>query len=247
MLISPPAAFGTLFLALLAIALGLSGCASPLPTHQGLDDQQALQVITRRLESVRTLSASADLILTTPQRQTVSLDSALVAAFPDRARLRAWKMGTAVFDLTILPDATWLYTAEDAPGPGDIDTIARSDIGQALALLGPAYFQTAAIAPHAATSTRLLVTVGPALGAAQVFCEIDRPTLTPLRFWTSTERGISELLLQDYTLIQGVPWPQRIRFRGPEGQVLLRLNDVELNGDLAPGAWTPPPRARVLR
>ena len=108
---------GRVFVAALLLAAG--GCArkappSPLPTYAGLDDAAALKVLAARAEAVKTLSAQCALTLTRPDDQTVQLDGAVVMAPPEKLRLRAWKFGRAVFDLTLTEAGLWVMTPQDA-------------------------------------------------------------------------------------------------------------------------------------
>lgn len=229
----------------LAVIVALGGCTAALPTYPGMSDDAALGLIAERLESVRAVSAVADISLTGPDGRRVRLDGAFIAMPPDRARLRAWKFGTPVLDLTVLPQGVWVYSP-DTPGRAgghDLSRIPAASIAPALELLSAAYFRRAR--PLAGASTgRTIVVVGPALGSEEVRCEIDRATLTPRRFLVASGHG--ELLLDKYAKVGAIVWPHVIHFRGEEGEILVRLDELELNIELPGEAFTPPGRARLL-
>jgi len=235
----------------LAAAAILNGCSATLPTYPRMPDDAALRLIAERLDSVRTVSAAADLTLTASSGRTVRLDGAFIASPPTRARLRAWKFGSPVLDLTVLPGAVWLY-APDPPGsagqgagPGDLSRTPAANIAPALELLSGAYFQGARPLPEESTAQTLAV-IGPALGRDDVRCEIDRATLTPRRFRLGSAPDQGELLLDRYTVAGAIVWPRGIRFRGPDGEIHVRLRDLELNIELPGGAFNPPGRARLM-
>ena len=234
-------AFTSLVIALLVVAPG--GCATGLPTYPPLSDADSLRMIAARLESVRSISASVDLTLTNAQGQTVALEGAFVARPPDHARLRAWKFGSPVLDLTILPGGVWAFAATRDGSPStDMTTIPAMGVSQSIELLSGAYFAGAhAVDGKAANAT--LVVVGTAFGRDDARCEIDRATLTPRRFLlTGGETGMV-LLLDRYSLIGGVVWARRMEFRSADGTIVMHLGDVELNGELPENAFVPPGRA----
>lgn len=227
----------------------LGACATPLPTYPPMSDAEALRTISERLDSVRSISASADLVLTSAKGETVSLDGAFVAKPPDRARLRAWKFGTPVLDLTILPEGVWAFAAA-REGAADLTNLPAAGVSRAVELLTGSYFTTAVVVPTDSTPTTLVVT-GPALGRSDVRCEIDRATLTPRVFQLlgtpeDSFAATMTLTLDRYTMIGPVAWALRLRFTSPDGEILLRLGDVELNADLSAAAFIPPARAARL-
>ena len=104
----------------MALVLGVTGCAARrapeagLPKFGDLDDATALRVLDERARSVGTASAACDLALTRADGQSVRLDGAVAMAPPDRLRLRAWKFGQAVFDLTMTPEGLWVVAGDVA-------------------------------------------------------------------------------------------------------------------------------------
>lgn len=229
-------------------AILLSACSTPLPTYPPTTDQVALRTIADRLASVHSVSATAEVVLTSQDGRTVNLDGAFVARMPSHARLRAWKLGVPVFDLTVLPHEVWVF-AQDQGGPGDnrldVASLPAASVSPALELLAPRFYKDAIPQPDASTD-RVLVVTGPALGRTDVRCEIDRATLTPRRFTLPTQAHTSELTLDRFAIVAGIVWPRRLTFRGPAGEIVVRLGDIELNTGLPDRAFSPPARARKL-
>lgn len=228
--------------------IALSGCSTPLPTYPRTTDRDALRIITDRLASVRTISATADVTLASADGRSVNLDGAFVAEMPARARLRAWKVGTLVFDLTVLPEGVWVVAQEQAAESDkrlDVGSLPAASIVPALELLAPEYFRGAVPQPGS-SDDHLLVVAGAALSRRDVRCEIDRATLTPRRFTLPLEAGSAELILDQYAVIAGTVWPRRLGFRGPAGEIVVRLDEIEINSELQDRAFVPPARARKL-
>src|SRR5205814_7180678 len=82
-----------------------------------------------------------------------------------------------------------------------------------------------------------------------LLCRVDRRTLVPRRYMLQDASGRVRftLDLDDYRMIQGIPFPHRLRAQSDDGgRIVLELRDVELNGELAPGAFVPPRRAERI-
>jgi len=228
---------------------------APLPTYAIMSDRDSLNLIAARQSTIKTVSARCDIVLTDPQGQTVNLDGALLAmpATPTgpKVRLRAWKLGQAVFDITLTNGQAWLIAPDDPriPNPADTSTPAQTSrrIAEALDFIGPAFFQSATIASSTPTS----ITASSAdTTSTPTFCQIDRATLTPQRFTSGGKdasiAAISEIFFSDYRLLGAIPWPHRLHLTSPGGTVIVSMSDVELNAELPPSAFVPPARARQL-
>lgn len=234
-----------LFIAACAACV-LCGCSANLPVYPTMSDADAVALIATRLHHVRSISASADLTLTSGSGQTVSLDGALVARPPERARLRAWKFGSPVLDLTIVPEGVWAYAASrDASPSADMTKLPAQGVSRSIEMLSGAYFDRARPMPQESTDVTLVV-VGQAFGRDDVRCAIDRATLTPRRFWLTGDGQKLEILLDAYELIGTIAWARRMEFRGPDGMIEIRLGGIELNGELPENAFVPPARATRL-
>jgi outer membrane lipoprotein-sorting protein len=234
---------------LASVALTAAGCArrqpSPLPTYHGLDDAAALKVLAERATAVKSLSAPCRLTLTRPDGQSVRLDGAIAMAPPDKLRLRAWKFGQAVFDLTLTPDGLWVMTPDD---PGRREkvlpaSLSAAQFGREWALLNGRFFLQGDLIT--ATEGKWLVVRRRLEDGRTVACRVDRATLTPRHYemYDAAGRSRFRFALADYSLIDGVPWPAKLAARSDQGNIDIRLKDVELNQELAPSAFKPPRRA----
>jgi hypothetical protein len=261
-------------LALSVASAGFSlGCASKalessLPIYPLMSDQESLRIIVERQGRIASVSAQCEIVLTDAEGQRVNLDGVLLAMplaqTGDRVRLRAWKLGQAVFDLTLVDGSAWLIAPEN-PRPGNQDEDSRGPspnpphsvaapaetarrIAEALDFIGPRYFQNATVV---GSSRGLLTVVAAEPRVDRTMCEIDRATLTPRAFisgGTGRDRAdTSELSLSEYRLIGTIPWAHRLLLRGPGGIIDVAMSDVELNGELPANAFTPPARAKELR
>ena len=100
------------------------GCNSPppehLPAYQWVDDPTAMQALCERAERVHSVSSEASLTLTRANGDSVRLDGAVAMRLPDSVRMRAWKFGQAVFDLTLTPDGLWIEAPADPDRRGQV-------------------------------------------------------------------------------------------------------------------------------
>lgn len=254
-----PKALQTL-LSALAFCAFQSGCGTqaeftPLPIYTTMSDQDSLQRIAARQSAINTVSARCDLVLTDPQGQTVNLDGALlimpVTTAGPKVRLRAWKLGQTVFDITLTNGEAWLIAPDNPRIKGPDNTtgpvqISRR-IAEALDFIGPEFFESAAIVSSTPTS---ITAKSATANFTQTICVIDRATLIPQRFTAGDQTAsaglISEIFFYDYRLIGGIPWAHRLHLTSPGGTVVVNMSDVELNAELPPSAFVPPARAKQL-
>lgn len=233
----------------LAMVLLLASCrATPrIPTHPAADGAASLAVIADRQASIKSIQGAANVELAKISGQSVILDAAIVAVPPNRIRLRAWKLDRAVFDATILNEELWLVPPDD---PNDESRLADADrigggIRHAFALLGPEFYTSATVRNELTTAT-ILIAAG-RVGATNVSCEIDRPTLTARRFEIlddgQSPRAVATIDLDDYREINGIVWPMKITIHSADGQVTIHSREIELNGAIQPNAFNPPRRA----
>ena len=240
-----------LLIILTALAAGCASSASSgvakLPTVQWKTTDDALRILRERAGAIRTATATGTITFTRPNGESVRLDLAMVSAPPDRLRLRAWKLGRAVFDLTLTPDGLWLFTPEDPSmrnkvrGAGlDAGRIARQ-----WSMLSGALFERddLVVSGHA----RELEVAAPRAQPPLV-CYVDRRTLVPTRYQLrDPDRTVRFFLdLSDYREIVGISYPHRLDAKSDSGQIAIHFEDVELNQDLAPAAFVPPKRAEKL-
>jgi outer membrane lipoprotein-sorting protein len=240
---------------LLGIALTtflLVGCVAhpkenlpPAPAWQTTDD--ALRILRDRAATVKTVSATGDITLARPKGDSVRMDLAMVSASPDRLRLRAWKFGRAVFDLTLTPQGLWLVTPEDPSlnkaraGGLDAAKLARS-----WAMFSGQLFSHPDVAIRESASS--LVVTAPGEEGTTITCTVDRRTLTPRTYEVKdpSRKTRFTLKLSAYQLLNGIPYAFRYDATSDSGTIRIDLRDVDLNTDLAPAAFTPPKRAEKV-
>jgi hypothetical protein len=229
---------------LLAAGALSTGCAAPLTRYPAMSPRESLEILARRAESVRTLSAACDVTLTDAAGESIRLDGAIAAEFPDRLRMRAWKFGNAVFDITVVQGRTWMLTGDTSGGPESGVMSGADRLPRAIGLLGPEYFRAADAAP-VETPEEVLIVTGPLFDDAAATCEIDRQTLTvrQLVFTESESAGDRRVRFEGYRMVEGLPWPTGLEFSGPEGVIGVRLRDVAINEPVAESAFVPPRRA----
>lgn len=237
-------------LRLLICALAIvAGCArrESIPVYPDLSTPRALQILAERSRSVKSVSAQALVTLTRPDGQTIRLDAALVMRPPDAARMRAYKFGQAVFDLTLSPDGAWMLAAQGERR--ERIAAAGSDAGRLtrewLRLL-TGLFDDPAIVTEDQRGSLIVREKRP--DGTTVVCHIDRSTLTARRYELLDEHGRKRftLTLSDYADFHGVVWPRRIDALSDAGRILIELRDVEINEALPEAAFHHPARAEKL-
>jgi hypothetical protein len=102
-----------LFSSLPAVVVLLAGCHHHNPTERldafpAMSEPAELRTLADRSAKVKSVTGTGTLQLTKPDGESVVLDLIAVLAPPDRAHLRASKLGHTVFDLTETGDALYL-------------------------------------------------------------------------------------------------------------------------------------------
>lgn len=231
----------------------LGGCArrgggEAVPRYPAMSGGEAVRVLAVRARDVRTVSAEGLLTMTRPDGESVRLDAVMVMEPPGKVRVRAWKFGQAVFDLTLNEDGLYLVTMDDPSRAAQLKRagVSAGQLARAWGLLSGGFFDSPKLV--VTEEGRVLRVRGESDGRV-VVCEVDRATLTPRRYVMLDDQGRERftLTLDRYrTEDGGVAWPGRLTARSESGQVVVEYRDVELNGELAPGAFVPPKRAERL-
>ena len=240
----------------LAVALPM-GCqstpgTSTLPTYAALDAASAERILAERAALIRTFTAQCELTLTRPDGQSVRLDGVMVMAAPDRLRLRVWKLGQAVFDLTLRPDGLWTEVSADAEAHGPVipASVSAGQLARVLTWFGGSFFASPGLTAEA-VGDALILRRQQSDGTAMV-CVVDRQTATAREFKLidPAEKTRFSLSMGDYRDISGVIWPLRMNAVSGEsaesggGRIEVVFSDIEFNGELAAGAFVPPPDAQ---
>lgn len=235
----------------LIVATFLAGCRSieKLPTVAWHDPHEAVSILAHRAEAVRTLTAQGDITLQRPDGESVRLDLAMVRSGRDRVRIRAWKLGSAVFDLTMNPDGVWLLTPQDA----SLRNKARSagltarKLAENLALLGGDLFREPDLGVRE-DERELVIDSPPRNDGTRVRCFVNRRTLTPNRYQLLDRENVARFALElsNYRMIDQVPIAARYLATSDDGRIIVVMREIELNTELAENAFVPPRRAEKL-
>lgn len=243
----------SLVLLTLALFLGSTGCATtqpalppepvvrmPIPHRTWVNLNYAIKAINERAESLNTVLAVGDIVMTKPDGKTsVTLRAALLMENADSLRLKAWKADQPVMDITYTPQGVWVWTHQRSPEL----TFTRAALTQLAATLRGSVPEDA---QQIQDSTHL-VTASAVLPDSQtpVQLRIHKPTLTITQYtyFDKQNNKRQTLVLDQYDLINHQPWPRRIRAEGELGFMLITLDEVEINEPLPPAAFVPPARA----
>jgi outer membrane lipoprotein-sorting protein len=234
-------------LSVVACILLAAGCAQRenIPTYPPMDAQQSLATIRQRSAQIQNVSGEGAITLTDPTGRSVRLDAAFVLAPPERARVRAWKFGQAVLDLTILPEGTWVYLPRAEDDHAEQLRAASGNTGRALRQwLGLLAGQLDTPQSSARVEGSRIIVTRPASDGMMLTAIVDRATLTPRRYALKDVAGRERftLSLDHYRLLGPTVWPEHVEARSESGTIAIEMRDVELN-DAAPGAFKPPARA----
>ena len=251
-LVCTPTLSRILFFICIFLCQTLTGCHHEQPEsiqHFPLTDAPAtLRALADRAHLVHTLSGEGLITLTRPDGQSIRLDAALVMRPPEDARVRAWKFGRAIFDLTITPDGVWAITPDDPDRKEQIHAagVNAAKLAKTWSILSGGFFDN----PHLTTQTQgtklILRRQNP--DHLTILCEIDRATLTPRKYLLLDNTGHRRfsLTLDHYKQVGQIAWPTRLTAVSEGGTVEVDLHDVQINPDLPKTAFIPPRRAEKL-
>ncbi|HZL37994.1 MAG TPA: hypothetical protein VFC78_21945 [Tepidisphaeraceae bacterium] len=229
------------------------GCAhrpaENLPAYRWVDGPAALRALCARSRAVHSASAEAALTLTRPDGQSVRLNAAIVMLPPSSVRMRAWKFGQRVFDLTLTPGGLWVEGPED-PGrrgqamPASLDA---AKVARAWSLMSGTFFCDPATRVRDLGGSRF--SVERITDGQRIVCEVEKATLTPRQYTLLDARGVRRFMLSldRYELVNGIAWPVHLDAHSDGGRIEIELKNVELNGELAPNAFVPPRRAQRVK
>ncbi len=239
-------------LILLPIA-ALPGCrkshVETIPQYSPMLSGAALGIMRQRAASIESVRGSGTITLTDQRGNSARLDGAFVLAPPDRARVRAWKFGQAVLDVTRTADGVWIYLPREKDGDA-------SDLRAAAGRASDAISQWLdLVAMRLAAFDRPAEVVGDTwiysstdADGNTTRCQIDRATLTVRKFSIVDAGGVEhlKLTLGEYETLGDVVWPTRMEAISPNGEILIESSDLGLN-DGPEGAFVPPSRGVKVR
>jgi hypothetical protein len=228
------------------------GCASShenLPKYPRMDEGKSIQTIADRAEKTRTVTAQGLITLRDSEGQTVRLDCVIVMRLPDELRLRAWKFGQAVFDLTLTPEGAWLIAPENSERRAQVQTagVSAAKLARTWSVLAGGFFSDPRVKVTKLSNDRMMVEKDQDDGT-KIFCDIERPTLTPRHYRLVDDKGTTrfELTLDRYAQFGEVVWPRSVLAVSERGQITIDLKEIEINGEIPEQAFRPPRRAEKL-
>ena len=237
----------------LLVGAAVAGCAhratsrDALPAASYQNDAEAFQILRQRAAAVKTVSARGTIIFVRPDGESVRMDLAMASQPPDHLRLRAWKFGRAIFDLTLTPEGLWLVAPDDPSLRQKVEkaNLGAADIARNWAMLSGRVFELPYTGIYRSGDELSLSSPHNGL---MLHCYIDGRVLVPWRYQLKDSHGKTQfsLDLDDYRMIGDLPYAHRLEARSRAGRVVVQLEDVELNTELAPGAFKPPRRAEKL-
>ena len=238
--------------AILAAALVGAGCGQNperVPTYPSMDADASLKVVTDNAHKVHTLTGTGLITLTRPDGQSVRLDAALAMQPPQRVRMRAWKFGRAIFDLTVTPEGVWAVMPDDDSNRREqihSAGVSAARLAKTWSVLSGGFFDSPNLATDVSGSKIVVKRASP--DEAVVTCEVDRKTLTPRKYAVLDDNGKERftLALSAYRQYGDVVWPTKLLATSEGGTVEVALREIDINPELTPDAFKPPRRAEKL-
>jgi outer membrane lipoprotein-sorting protein len=234
------------------LALVAGGCTKTvredIRTYPTMDPSATLTALVEQAKRVHTLNGQGLITLTRPSGESVRLDGAVAMQPPERARIRAWKFGRGIFDLTVTPEGVWVVVPDD---PGRREQmmsagVSAGKLAKTWSVLSGGFFES----PGLTTEERgnKLVVRRKIADEPVVMCEVDRRTLTPRKYTMIDDTGKTRftLSLEQYKKYGEVVWPTRLMAVSESGTVEVNLSEVEVNPELPANAFVPPRRAEKL-
>lgn len=228
-----------------------TGCSphvhEQIPKYPIMSVGQTLEQLRARSSGLHTVSGQGTLRLTSGDGKSVLLDAAIALQPRENlARLRAWKFGQAVFDLTSNSDGVFVVAPQDSAQRAQVLKAGKGASGminQWLALIAGKIDSE-----EVQENGDQLIVKQPADAGTTLISLIDRTTLTArsYRLLDSSGKERFSLKLSEYTESNAQVWPRRIEASSDEGKIRVIFNEVDLNSDLPAAAFTPPTRAEKL-
>ena len=227
----------------------VAGCTTSLPTHESLprhplvDDRSLIAAMSQEFHSIHDVAAQGELHLTEANGDHVTLDVVMAVRPPREARMRAYKFGQAVFDLTMTPAGVWLLTND--PHAAKLQ-VTGAQFGRSMTLLSGELLDQPGLTMT--DENELLILTRNDAGEPTVRCTIDRSTRTIRRYELLDDQGKVRFSLTQSQFVDqnGIDWPRRIIAISDRGTIDISLVEVNINEGLPPDAFVPPHRATRL-
>ncbi len=218
------------------------GCARlSIPIYPKMRPAESLAIASQNYQQIQSVQAKGTITLSDTKKESVRLDGVLILQRPDKLRLRAWKLGQVVFDLTINDIAAYQYIPRNE---------AKSAITTSHKLLS--HWQRSLLGnlqpdPETVTESNDQILFRNVQQDHEEWT-IDRKTLTVSQIQIEDENGERkfELQFRDYQAFNTHVWPTLIRAIRESGVIEIKLSEIEINGQLPENAFVPPARAERL-
>lgn len=241
---------------ILIVCFTFVGCCTtntalpPLPTHPWVSPQHAITTITQRVDQIKSFTATGTLELSRPGHDPVILDTVLLGQNRTHIRLRAWKFNSPVFDITIKPEGTWLWTSKRMKDDTQIRSLSSEYAQQ---LFSPWWWMGDALREyttiHEPSDQTMLVKHKLANSELQFSATINKPTLTLTSYILTVpnaDQHRQAINLSQYVILNDIPWPNQLVAQNNLGNFTIKFHEVELNASLPPTAFKPASRAKKL-
>jgi hypothetical protein len=239
-----PARTTFILCSMFAIAAGCVAKES-IPIYPATQPSSIVETITARSAALQSATGNGAVSLSSAKRGSVRLEAAFVLSPPDRARVRAWKFNQAVFDLTVKPEGTWLYSPRDPSMATNSSANVGGGIRDWLAYLGSGV--PAGSAVLRTTEQSLTLESPDSRSGGTITTTIDRPTRTVRQYRLVDSAGSERftLSLEHYRDFAGALWPTRIEAKSATGTIVVETDTLEPNV-ASTAVFTPPARAARL-
>ncbi len=215
----------------------LHGCRAPVPVQPGRSTSEVVADVRARTDRVSRFAVTGSATLTGHGGKRVSLDTVLIAQNTGMVRLRTYKMGSAAFDLTILPDAVWVWQSRRLDQPIDIPAFTTADLPLWTMLVGGLPESMSGRAVRKPDHIAWIAKIDD--GEFTTMLDPDSAVVTSYIF--ARKNGQRHAIeLDRYRMVGEVAWPGRVRVLGQQGEIVIRLSNIEIDPDLPGDAFTPP-------
>ena len=222
----------------------MSGCRSTPSARDWPGHGRAMALLAEERRSIESFSGACTIRLRDAAGTGATLDGAMAVQGGEMLRLRAWKFGRAVFDLTSTAEGVWIMPGDDPEFAALLRGTAEG-FGDAWSLLSGAFFDDPGLVEQPSTSAGDHTVERTRDDGTVLRSVIDRRTLTPTSFaLLSADRTLlARLDLDRYRETDGIRWPMRMAFTSERGNIDITFREIEFGADLPPAAFRPPARA----
>ena len=215
----------------------------PGPAQRESSPAEQLRTANATPRAVASFSAACRLSLVTPEGDTVNLDGVIIAAEPGSLRLQAWKFDRPALDLTVTPAGRFLFVRGEDGVPEGFAGIPEGGLPTLAPLLTELPESGFAIDPGDPDALAWPARVFGVDADATIAAAFAGGRVTRLAVRSAAGEELQSVAFSNFRSLDGVAWPMDWTLTGELAGTIL-LEDVELDPELPPGAFTPPSRAK---